>query len=101
MFNVSEWEERWYRMDSAGINVIYDAEGSVHGIEGGVPQIDGIDATHWTAEQLEQALGTARYSGQSSLIGETERGFRSFPQHRLIVYLEAKGNRFCLFRSGR
>ena len=100
-FNVSQWEERWYRMDSAGINVVYDEDGSVHRLEGGVAEINGEDVTHWTVEQLEARLGPAPLTGRSSEVGETDQGHLSYPQHHLLIYLKPEGNCFLLFESGR
>jgi hypothetical protein len=100
-FNPSEWEERWYRMDSTGLNVTYDQSGSVYKIEGGVPQINGVEATQWSLEQFESALGPASFVGSSSAVGEPGRGHLSYPQHRLLIYIEPTGNRFLLFESGR
>jgi hypothetical protein len=100
-FSPGEWEERWYRMDDNGINVVYDESGSVHNIVGGVPEIDGADATHWTLDQIEGALGPAPMVGSSREVGDAAQGHLSYPQHRLLIYLKPAGNRFLLFEPGR
>jgi hypothetical protein len=100
MFHPSEWKERWYRMDNPGIDVTYDESGSVHRIEAGLLEIDENDASGWSVEQFEQVLGPAPLVGSSREIGKTDRGHLSYPQYRLLIYLEPEGNRFILFEPG-
>lgn len=100
-FNVSESEEHWYKMDTASINVTYDHNDSVQKLEGGVPEIDGIEVSRWSPDQFQATLGPPSFAGQSRAVGESRTGHLSYPQHRSLIYFEQTGNRFILFESGR
>ena len=99
-FSSDKWTEHFYRMDSANIDIVYDESGSIHRLEGGVPEVNGEDASRWTAIQFEQTLGPAALGGSSRTVGETGRSHLAYPEHRLLIYFEPAGNRFVLFRSG-
>ncbi|MCA9778549.1 MAG: hypothetical protein KC800_17595 [Candidatus Eremiobacteraeota bacterium] len=100
-FSSDEWTEHFYRMDSANIDIVYDESGSIHRLEGGIPEVDGEDASHWTADQFAQSLGPAALGGSSRTVGETGRSHLAYPEHRLLIYFEPTGNRFVLFKSGK
>ena len=100
-FSTGQWGERFYRMDSAGIDVVYDESGSVYRLEGGVPEIDGQDAGSWTPERVEQALGKANMGGTSRAVGESTQGYFAYPEHRVLIYFDPAGNRFVLFESAK
>ena len=100
-FSTGPWGERFYRMDSAGIDVVYDKSGSVYRLEGGTPEIDGQNATDWTPEQVEHALGKATMGGTTRAVGESAQGYFAYPEHRALIYFEPTGNRFVLFESAK
>ena len=98
-FSTGQWGEHFYRMDSAGVDVVYDESGSVYRLEGGVPEIDGQDAGGWTPVQIERTLGKATMGGTSRAVGESAQGYFAYPEHRVLIYFEPTGNRFVLFES--
>ncbi len=100
-FSTGPWGERFYRMDSTGVDVVYDKSGSVYRLEGGTPEIDGQNAANWTPEQVEQALGKATMGGTSRAVGESAQGYFAYPEHRVLIYFEPTGNRFVLFESAK
>ena len=88
-------------MEHPTLNVVFNEEGYVHRLEGGIPEIDGRDASALTPDQLQATLGPASRTGKNRLIGGSETITLSFPDHRLLVERQNNENRFILFRAGR
>ena len=94
-------QEYWARKDRPQL-VVYSNEKKVYRIEGGHPEIDGVDVETWDFQQIQQKLGSPDRLSQGGPVGSGQnRAFMSYSEHRLLVQREDNKIVFLLFKSGR
>ena len=94
-------QEYWAHKDRPQL-VAYSTDNEVYRIEGGHPEIDGVDVSDWDFGQIQQKLGTPDRLSQGGPVGSTQtRSFMSYSQHRLLIQRENDKTTFLLFKSGK
>ena len=99
-FHSSPWKQHWHKQGEPDITVLYREDDKIQSIKGGRPEIDGLDATHWSFRQISDRLGPPSYGGTSRAIGDESHGYLSFLEHRLLVQ-RGQTTTFVLFKSGK
>lgn len=94
-------QEYWARKDRPQL-IVLSTEDEVYRIEGGHPEIDGMDVGKWDFEQIRRTLGPPDRLSKGGPVGSSEaRRFMSYSQHRLLIQRENNRTTFLLFKSGK
>lgn len=90
----TELLEYWATADSKHRDLSYrfDQRGLAYQIQGGTPQLDGIDVSSWSLDQIESKLGPADRDGRLSeqtphyeRHHQSDTKFLAYPEHQLLV----------------
>lgn len=98
MVPLNDQKELWYKQSLADLTVVYHGN-QVHSLQGGVPEIDGQEATFLSIHDVETRLGPPEGSGSSGEVGQTGQRFLSYPDLDLLVQGSENSVAFVLFRS--
>ena len=80
---------------------VWSQDDVVYKIEGGTPEIDGIDVGRYDVKQVVRLLGPPQNAGNGGEVGSSGHSFLSYPEYRLLVQRTTSNTRFVLFKSGR
>lgn len=68
-------------------------------LDGGIPEVDGVNALTWDIDKLKRELGSPGHAGLGGERGGSGHDFLAYPNFRLLIQRENGINRFILFQA--